>query len=541
MTIVNSVTANSVTLRYLALWFPYLSADRLWIQEDWTNDTPRDAPLALVAKVRGALTLAAVNSHARHQRLTPGMTLADARARHPGLIVADMNEAADRQWLKRMAADCIRWTPRVTPVLPDGITLDITGTAHLFGVETELAALIEDRFTELGMTLRLAAASTAEAAQALARHATLPLAMPLAMEDEAQAIRALPIAALGLAADAALALRRAGLKTIGDVAARPASSIAARFGIEAVTALRRLTGEEQAPIDPLPQSVPLHFERRFAEPVTHQSAIAHCFLDLLREAASVLETRGLGGRRFSLTLFRSDGARHRLDIETGQPTRNPALVLRLFNERIEALADPLDPGFGYDSATLFLPRTEPLGASQPNLDGAELDTAALAELIDRLSTRLGPGSLRRLVPHDSHIPEQAQLALPAIHTPAPVRWPPPPAGEPPLRPLFLFDPPQRVEVIAEVPDGPPHRFSWKRKLHEVRLYEGPERIAAEWWRLPNGHNGGGENVGKAALTRDYYRIEDVCGRRFWIFRHGLYEERPDPRQGPKWYLHGLFA
>lgn len=136
------------------------------------------------------------------------------------------------------------------------------------------------------------------------------------------------------------------------------------------------------------------------------------------------------------------------------------------------------------------------------------------------------------MPQDSHIPEQSQLALPAIHAREPVRWPAPPPGEPPLRPLFLFDPPQPVEVIAEVPDGPPHRFRWKRKLHEVRLYEGPERIAPEWWRRK-----GGENPGKGGLTRDYYRIEDVRGRRYWIFRHGLYEEL----QGPKWYLHGLFA
>jgi protein ImuB len=245
----------------------------------------------------------------------------------------------------------------------------------------------------------------------------------------------------------------------------------------------------------------------------------------------MLEQRGLGGRRFVLSLFRSDGARQRLAIETGLPTRDPAPVLRLFEERIATLADPLDPGFGYDRITLFLPKTEPLAAIQTALDGSEQDAATLADLIDRLSTRLGPASLCRLTPQNSHIPEQSQLALPAIQNhKAP--WPTPPAGEPPMRPLFLFDPPQQVEVIAEVPDGPPHRFRWRRKLHEVRLYEGPERIASEWWRRK-----GGEALGKGGLTRDYYRIEDVRGRRYWIFRHGLYEER----QGPKWYLHGLFA
>jgi len=526
--VTNAVSAKR---RYLALWFPFLSAERLRIEEPdcptLTPAPPPDAPLALIIKVKGALRLAAVDARAAALGLAPGLTLADARARQPGLIAAPFDPAADRAWLARMVRCCARWTPLAALALPDGITLDITGAEHLFGGEAGLAAEVEDTCTAIGMSCRLALAATAEAAQALARHAA---AQPLT--DEAAAIRALPVTALGLDPAALLALRRAGLTRIGDLAARPAASLAARFGAEAVTALRRLIGEEQAPLVPLAAAAPLRFRRRFAEPLTHQGALAHHFADLLHEAAGVLEERRLGGRCFSLALLRSDGARHRLDIETGQPCRDPQLVLRLFDERIAALADPLDPGFGYDGMVLAVPRAEPLAASQPGLDGSARDATELAELIDRLSTRLGPGSLRRLAPQDSHIPEQAQRALPAIDAPAPACWPALPPGEPPLRPLFLLDPPQPVEVLAEVPDGPPHRFRWQRKLHEVRLYEGPERIAPEWWRRR-----GGEYPGQAGLTRDYYRIEDAAGRRYWIFRHGLYEEC----SGPKWYLHGLFA
>lgn len=491
-------------------------------------DAP-SAPLALVTKVKGALRLCAVDAMAHAQGIRPGLTLTDARARHPDLRVEPMDEQADRHWLERLARSCIDWSPVVTLVPPDGITLDITGTDHLFGGEAALAEQIEDTLCAAGMTVRLALAATPEAAQALCRHAPLPV------RDEAEAIHALPLAALNLPADAALALRRAGLTSVGAITVRPAASIAARFGAEAVTALRRLLGDEQAPIVPIARPQPLRFERRFAEPVGHADTIALCFADLLGEAAGVLQERDLGGRRFRLQLCRSDGARHRLTIETGRPTRDPALVLRLFDERIAALADPLDPGFGYDSITLAVPLTEPLRASQPALDGGQAEDGAamaLAELIDRLSTRLGADRLRRLVLQDSHIPEQAQLALPAIANRPPQRWPAPPAGEPPARPLFLFDPPQPVEVLAEVPDGPPHRFRWRRRLHEVRLYEGPERIAAEWWRRK-----GGEHPGQGGLTRDYYRVEDIRGRRYWIFRHGLYSEKPDPR----WYLHGLFA
>lgn len=522
--------ANSVK-RYLALWFPRLPTDRLKIERgiEQGDSAPPDAPLAMITKVRGALRLGAVNGAARDRGMTVGMALADARAVLPDLLVEEMDEEADAHWLMRLARRCGAWSPQVMAMLPDGLVLDIAGVDHLFGGEAGLAAQIEEVMIDIGMEVQMAMAGTPEAAQALVRYGRWPLASG---EDERRAIHALPIAALGLEAEDTLALTRAGLKSVGDVAGRSMAGMAARFGEAAVTALRRLLGEEQAPIAPLIAPRPLRFEQRFPEPIALQSSIAACFLDLLHRAAGDMEQRDLGGRRFALTLFRSDGARHRLVIETGLPTRDPALVLRLFDERIAALADPLDPGFGYDRITLFVPLAEPLGASQPELDGAEKQEAALAELIDRLSTRLGPQALRRLVPQDSHMPEQAQLALPAIQVATPQRWPALPEGEPPMRPLFLFDPPQPVEVIAEVPDGPPHRFRWQRRMYEVRLYEGPERIAAQWWRRKEG-----EIPGMGGLTRDYYRVEDRHGRRYWIFRHGLYEEKPDPC----WYMHGLFA
>jgi protein ImuB len=196
---------------------------------------------------------------------------------------------------------------------------------------------------------------------------------------------------------------------------------------------------------------------------------------------------------------------------------------------VERLRDPLDPGFGYDAVTLAVPVTEPLPDTQLRLDGGALAEAELAALTDRLAARLGWRRVRRLAVADTHIPERAQLSLEALDCPAP---PPPPEllpGDPPSRPLTLFDPPQPIEVIAEVPDGPPHRFRWRRTTHLVARFEGPERIAPEWWRRRDGALGGGR-------TRDYYRVEDTAGRRYWLFRHGLYEEG-----APVWYLHGLFA
>jgi protein ImuB len=124
------------------------------------------------------------------------------------------------------------------------------------------------------------------------------------------------------------------------------------------------------------------------------------------------------------------------------------------------------------------------------------------------------------------LPEYADRLVSAASRPE--AWPQPEAGEPPLRPLFLFEPPQPVTVLAEVPDGPPRRFGWQGRQHRVVRQEGPERIAYPWWKT----------VEATGPTRDYYRIEDEEGCRFWLFRHGLYgSEKADPR----WYLHGVFA
>ncbi|WP_454885602.1 Y-family DNA polymerase [Sphingomonas oryzagri] len=549
--------------RFLALWFPLLPADRH--RRRFGPDGP---PTAFVEKQRGAVRVAALDARALRLGLAPGLTLADARARVPELAAVDLDPHADRLWLERIADGCDRWTPMVALDRQDGVTLDITGCVEAHALrasggcssETALAADIERRLTTAGLTLRLAMANTPEAAQALARFQSLPAA------DEAQAIRRLPVAALGLEDDAETGLRRAGLKTIGDLADRPSPPLAARFGEGLVDALDRLLGRADSRISPRRALPALLFERRFAEPVARTDDALAVLDDLAREAAVALEERHGGGRRFVGRLYRSDGQVREIAIETGLPTRDPATPARLFRERIDALADPIDPGFGFDMIRLAVPAIEPLAATQLKLEGGRVAEEAMAALVDRLSTRIGRNRVRRFIPQGTHIPEQAALALPAVDLPDPTPWPPPPEGEPPLRPLHLFDPPQRIEVtMSEVPDGPPRRFRWRRTTHEVARFEGPERIAGEWWRvrvarLPEpppsvlrakpgrdamecdeaegvDHPPSPPGV-RPLLTRDYFRVEDVRGRRFWLFRHGLYERETD---APDWYVHGLFA
>lgn len=468
----------------------------------------------------GGIRLKALDREAVRAGLTPGLTLADARARVPELETFLHDAHADLDWLERLADGCQRYTPTVAIDPPDGLLLDIAGCVHAFEGERRLAVDLEDRLARRGVRVRHAFGDTPDAARALARFAGAPA------PDERGALKRLPVAALGLGEEDSVALARAGLKTVGDVMARPLSVIAARFGEAAAMAIRRLNGEVKGPIVPRRVAPRIAVERRFAEPIARTDYALEILAELATEAAGQLAERHEGGRRWETKLFRADGLVQSLRIETGQPTRDVALLMRLFRERLDGLADPLDPGFGYDLIRLDVALAERLGASQLKLEGGEIQKGEVAELVDRLSTRLGRARVRRFASRDSHIPEQAELMLPA-NGPAPAAdWTPPEPGEPPQRPIYLFDPPQPIDsMMAEVPDGPPRRFRWRRAVHEVARAEGPERIAGEWWRRQD------------IPTRDYYRVEDQRGRRFWIFRHGLYSEAENPR----WYLHGVFA
>jgi protein ImuB len=517
---VNDVSSSHrTTRRYLALFFPWLPAERLRITRPHLFARRVSAPYAFTEKVKNALRLHAIDPEAARLGIERGMTLADARARAPELEAFEHVPHDDHLWLERLADGCMRYTPWVMVDAPDGLVLDVTGCAHLFGGEAELATDISSRLDRLGVTAQHAYAANPDAARALARWRSVG-----ANEDEA--VRRLPVAALGLEEEATTALKRAGLKTVGDVAARPVSAIAARFGGEAATQIRRITGEADSPLAPRIVTPPLFIERRFADPVARTEFALTVLGELITDAAAQLDQTHEGGRRFEARFFRTDGLVQRMAVETGQPSRDVSAILRLFRERIDTLADPIDPGFGFDLIRLDVPVTERLDATQLQLEGGAVGEAELAQLIDRLSTRVGRSRVRRFAPRDRHLPEQAELMLPATDSVPHGDWPEPEPGEPPLRPIHLFDPPQLIDSIAsEVPDGPPRQFRWRRVLHDVARVEGPERIATPWWGS------------RQAPTRDYYRVEDRRGRRFWIFRHGLYGEVAEPG----WYIHGLFA
>ena len=448
------------------------------------------------------------------------MALADAQARVPGLLAVPHSPEAEQHCLERLADLCDRFTPMVALDPPDGLVLDIAGCTHLFGGEEALAGEAVALMCRQQLRLRSARADTPEAALALAR-----------LGREEDSIHGLPLLALRPDSAALLGLRRAGFTCIGDLAGLPPAVLAARFGSGLVDRLDRLLGRTDSRITPRRLPEPIRVERRFAEPVAHVDTVLAVLDELLDTACLTLAERHEGGRRFIARLYRSDGAIRDLAVETAQPVRDPAIVRRLFAERIDALADPLDPGFGFDIVRLAVPVVQLLGMAQDGLDGDRAQARDIAALLDRLGVREGRQRFRRFARRDTHIPERATRLVP-LEAPATPDWDAAPAGEPPLRPLTLLDPPERITVMAQVPDGPPRQFRWRGSVHRIVRQEGPERIAPEWWRRPGGH------AANPGLSRDYYRIEDEAGHRFWVFRHGLFERETAQ---PDWYVHGLFA
>jgi protein ImuB len=532
-----------VTRRFLSLWFARLSTDRARARhraETGRSQAPRKnekaAPLATIAKVKGAQRLVCVDPLASSLGLNIGLSLADARARRPNLIAIEAAPEEEARLLAKLADWCSRFTPLVALDGADGLMLDIVGVAHLFGGEEKLAGEIETRLAAQGLGVSLGIADTPRAAWALARFSSQRIA-PTGLTDRlfAKIFHDLPVAGLGLDEKTVADLNRAGLRRIGDIALRPRAPIAARFGADVMSRLDALCGLERGAISPRFAAPDFSAERRFASAISRYEDVEATIAGLAEDLVILLDRQAKGGRRFEVRLFRVDGAMRRIGVGASRPLNDSRVIARLFRERLDASGeDEIDAGYGIDLVRLSCLAAEPLASSQKELEQAHEGERErnLADLLDRLSARLGARRVTRLEFIDTHIPEFAVAAIPASARMAPKARAPFSSlleereVQAPSRPLRLFERPELIEAIAEVPDGPPLRFKWRRVLHEIAAIEGPERIAAEWWRRTD------------ALTRDYFRAEDMQGRRFWLYREGLYG-RETIRA--KWFLHGLFA
>lgn len=466
----------------------------------------------------------AINRQARDGGARRGQRLADARAALPPLAAWPSDKAGDAMALDALRTWSERWCPYVAVDGADGLLLDLTGAAHLFGGEAALAAEMRARFRGAGLTARVAIAPTIGAAWALARHAEAHGAL-CPPDGVAAMLGQLPVEALRLDDDTVLLLGRLGLKRIAPLLDIPQLPLARRFArpqsawADPPLRLAQAFGRRDEPISPIIRPPVPRVVRRVMEPVLDAAILSPLVGEMAQALCRRLGEDHQGARHLLLQAFRVDGNVQALEARTSRPMRDPAHMLRLFSEKFETL----EAGFGFDAFALTALWHELLDPAQTGLIEEEHDTASLARLIDRLSARLGGENVR--MPHyvESHLPERAIAWRPALG-PAPAAGTPAPSG--PARPLRLLDRPERIGIWYDTPQGDPKQIQWRDTTRRIARIEGPERIAPEWWRSP----------GKTRL-RDYYRIEDEAGQRYWIYRYGL---AGDGRGGaPGWYLHGI--
>ena len=490
------------------------------------------------------MRLVAVDGHGHRAGLRVEQTLSDARALFPDLDVFDHDTHADARLVKAIAAWCDRYTPLVAlERLPEtvagsgaGLFLDISGCAHLFGGEEAMLDDVTARLRIGGMLAQAAIADTPGAAWAVARYGDRPIIAP---GEHKTALLDLPLAGLRLEAEMLDMLRKLGLRTVGCIAALPRAPLAARFGNGLLLRLDQALGRVEEAISPRLPVPELSSERIFAEPIALQDDIERTAAQLAGNLRQRLDERQLGARQLELKLFRVDGHVTSIAVRAASPVYHAERIVMLFRERIAGFHEDLDAGFGFDLIRLNIVESEARQVEQADLGGntGQGNGEALSSLVDRLGARLGTDRVQRFVAADTHIPERSYglvaQAAGAAAAEQPAFWREDGAVQEDdgaqvlTRPVVLFDRPEQVEAVAEVPDGPPIRFRWRKTLYRITRSEGPERIACEWWR-----------DGRGGHSRDYFRVEDEEGHRFWIFRQGLFERETNE---PKWFMHGLFA
>ena len=454
--------------------------------------------------------------------LRPGLPIGQAQARVPGLMVVPGTPEEDAASLRRIAKLCLRYAPLTAPSPPDGVLIDATGSAHLFGGERRMLVSLVARLKQAGLDARAAMAGTPGTAHAVARFGVLDGGVSVVPPGgERAALSGLPVEALRLPAAICGDLRLIGLDTVSALFRMPRGPLARRFGAEVGLRLDQAVGDVDEPIRPQPPPRPIASRLGFVEPLLTADAFAAVIERLVDDVCSRLETAGFGARRLELWFERVDGTLQTVRVATARPVRDRRQLVRLLAERIEMV----DPGLGVEAMRLSVRAAERLEAVQllASGNGSGGFSEGVAPLIDTLANRLGPGRVWRPVPVQSDVPERSVGRAEPLDALGGVAWP---AHLP--RPVRLLDPPEPVEVIAALPDNPPASFTWRQVRHRVRHADGPERIAGEW----------GRRSGEVSALRDYFRVEDADGRRFWLFRRG---DGVDPMTGDmRWFVHGLF-
>jgi len=489
---------DGIQRRVVSLWFPRLASDRV------LRHRPLDGPFALTLKQSNANRLYCLNTEATHQGLHQGMSHSDARAFCPRLQTARADLLQDQRFLQILRRWATRYCPWIGIEGRDGLVLDISGSAHLFGGEDGMLSDMRARLMRAGLTVQIGLADTRGAAWGLAHHGE-GVAPP---GDILPALQNLPVAALRMDEKTSTALTRLGLRKIGELAAVPRAPLTRRFGPDVLMRLDQALGQQPEEIMPLAD--PPHYGVRMTlpEPIGLISDVMAGTQRLLTRVCAKLKAQEMGARVLMITLRRVDQDYQEVELRLARPMRDPHRILPLFER---GLAE-VDAGFGIDQLRLEAIQVEPLPAQQVT----HVSTGRkgqLEDLITRIGTRIGLENIQRFLPADSHIPERSFIIAPAAYSVPANGWT---CSNP--RPLCLFPP----EPIAASGPHPPKRFRWRRMFLTTGRATGPERIAPEWWLEDDNWRSG---------LRDYWRIETTQGRRLWLFY---------TPQNPGWFVQGEF-
>lgn len=493
----------------MSIWFRHLLTDGLARR----RPELKNIAFVLATSVKNRNIITAANLLAEQQGTFTGMAVADARAAVAELEVIDDVPHQAVKLLRLIGLGCIRYTPIVAIDPPNGLLLDISGCAHLWGGEREYLKEIVYKLRDAGFETRAAIADTPGTAWAVARYASKHPIVPSGQETNA--IAGLPPAALRLETEISDRLKKLGFRTIGPLLTIAPQALRRRFGHALLLRIDQALGKAEEYFEPLQPPIPYVERLPCLEPIRTAPGIEIAIEKLLEMLCLRLQAEGKGVRKAMLKCHRVDGRKVQVGITTSKGSHSVSHLMGLFRLQVARIA----PGLGIELFVLEVPRVEDMDTVQEQLwaEAKGLADNALAQLLDRIAGKVGADTIQRYLPAEHYWPERSVKLAASLEEKPQTTWPET------LRPVRLLETPELIEVMALVPDDPPKIFIYKGKRHMIRKADGPERIGREWWQDSGEH-------------RDYYIVEDNEGQRYWVFRSGHYDG-----SDARWYIHGYFA